>query len=66
MTRWRWVTISPELGLTLTLDSDDPELVARVEESAKAQGITLQRIDESWPQPSEEAWKADTPDWPEP
>jgi hypothetical protein len=45
MTSWRWVTISPDLNLTLTLDSDDPELIARVEHSAEQNRITLQRIE---------------------
>lgn len=41
--------------MTLTLDSDDPELVAQVEQSAREQGITLRRIDaaqEDWPKPA--------------
>lgn len=49
-THWRWASISPEIKLTLTLDSDDPELIARVEESARANGITIHRIEaEPWP-----------------
>lgn len=42
--QWRWVTISPELNLTLTLDSDDPELIRQVEYSAEANKITLVRL----------------------
>ena len=45
-TNWNWVTISDEIKLALTLDSDDPEVIARVEQSAEANGITLVRIDE--------------------
>jgi len=51
VTRWRWATISPEIELTLTLDSDDPELIARVEHSAKEQGITLVRVESEDPEP---------------
>ena len=51
MTRWRWVAMSPELKLTLTLDSDDPELIERVEYSARSRGITLVRIEEPEVQP---------------
>ncbi len=46
MTRWRWITLAEDLTLTLTLDSDDPEQIARVEKSAEANGITLTRIEE--------------------
>lgn len=46
MTRWRWITLSPELNLTLTLDSDDPELIERVEHSARENRITLVRVEE--------------------
>ena len=51
MTRWRWSAISPEINLVLTLDSDDPELVERVERSAKANGILLTRIEDPEPAP---------------
>lgn len=53
-TRWKWVTISSDLDLTVTLDSDDPELIERVEFSAKSNGIKLRRLDddEGWPMPS--------------
>lgn len=44
-TRWRWATLSPEITLTLTLDSDDPELIERVEHSARENRITLIRLD---------------------
>lgn len=50
-TSWRWVAISPELKLTLTLDSSAPELIERVEASAKANGIVLERIDPEEPAP---------------
>jgi len=50
-TTWRWATISPELSLTLTLDSDDPELIERVEHSARENKITLQRIVPEEPRP---------------
>jgi hypothetical protein len=46
VTRWRWVAISPEINLTLTLDSDDPELILRVEFSAAENGILLHRLDD--------------------
>ena len=54
MTRWRWAAISPDIDLMLTLDSDDPEVIARVEVSAKANGIVLVRLemDEGWPVPA--------------
>lgn len=60
MTRWRWVAMSEDIDLMLTLDSDDPETIKRVETSAKANGITLVRIaeDEGWPTPS------NMKDWP--
>lgn len=43
--QWKWKTISPDLNLTLTLDSDDPELIERVEYSARENKITLVRIE---------------------
>lgn len=46
MTRWRWVTVSEDLNLTLTLDSDDPEMIERVEFAAREQHITLVRLDD--------------------
>lgn len=50
-THWRWEVISPEIVLTLTLASDDPDLIERVEESAKANGITLVRLEPDEPKP---------------
>jgi hypothetical protein len=47
--KWRWHAVSPEIDLTLTLASDDPELIERVEASAKANGITLERIEPEEP-----------------
>lgn len=62
MTRWRWIAISPEIELTLTLDSEDPELIERVEKSALANGITLIRLGEGgWPEPAklpEDYWES--------
>lgn len=59
-TQWRWVAISPEIRLTLTLDSTQPELVERVEASAKANGIVLERIAEpEEPEPlPEDYWES--------
>lgn len=53
--KWHWESSVPKVNLMLTLDSDDPELVAQVEQSAQAQGITLRRIDaaqDDWPKPA--------------
>ena len=51
MTRWRWLTLTPDLNLELTLDSDDPKQIEMVEESAKANGITLVRVEAFDPKP---------------
>ena len=59
MTTWRWLTITPEIYLTLTLDSDDPVTIALVEQSAKANGIALARIDEQAATQDGEAPEAD-------
>lgn len=59
MTSWRWITLSPEIKLTLSLDSDDPELIAAVERSAEANKITLQRIKPEEPAPiAEDYWES--------
>lgn len=49
--RWRWLTLTPDLNLELTLDSDDPKQIEMVEESAKANGISLVRIEPFDPKP---------------
>lgn len=57
-THWKWVTISPDLNLTLTLDSDDPEKIERVEKSAEANGIVLNRFNPDEPKPlPEDYWE---------
>ena len=58
MMLWRWHTISPEIKLTLALDSDDPELINRVETSAQTNGIVLERIAQAAPKQDGEAPQA--------
>lgn len=64
MTHWRWITVSPDLDLTLTLDSDDPEMIRRVEASAEANGISLERIlGDPWVMPKDEPKPLPTDYW---